>query len=229
MAEEPDNLPEVVERDAGPGEGRRWPYLTYVEVLGAVDQAAAPTPRDLDIAMSQGGHRRLEEDTYRRAALHVPGGFAPSPVDTALSRSVPIERATDEPIKQRFEPSTKLAYRREQQLVDRFAQYLQDRGHGVTRNALTLRDGTALYTDLFDHDTRLLVEAKAVSDRAAIRMAIGQLLDYRRLVDPAPEVCAVLLPEAPTEDLVDLLDSLDIVIVWESDGLFSDNRRGALS
>ncbi|MBA2428903.1 MAG: hypothetical protein H0V55_04165 [Thermoleophilaceae bacterium] len=106
MTEEPDNLPEVVEREAGPGEGRRWPYLTYIEVLGAVDQSTAPTPRDLDLAMSQGGHRRLDEDTYRRAALHVPDGFAPSPVDTALSRSVPIERATDEPIKQRFEPST---------------------------------------------------------------------------------------------------------------------------
>jgi len=106
VTEEPDNLPEVVEREAGPGEGRRWPYLTYIEVLGAVDQSTAPTPRDLDLAMSQGGHRRLDEDTYRRAALHVPDGFAPSSVDTALSRSVPIERATDEPIKQRFEPST---------------------------------------------------------------------------------------------------------------------------
>jgi hypothetical protein len=97
----------------------------------------------------------------------------------------------------------------------------------VTRHAITLPDGTELRSDLFDHDTRLLVEAKATSTRAAIRMAIGQLLDYRRF-DPSPETCAVLVPEPPTTDLVDLLEGLDLAIVWPAAGRFRDNRRGAL-
>ena len=69
-------LPRLVNRDGGPGEGRRWPYVTYVKVLGAVDHSVAPTPRNLEIAMSQGGHRRLGEATYNLAASYIPDGFA---------------------------------------------------------------------------------------------------------------------------------------------------------
>lgn len=173
VTEEPDNLPEVVEREAGPGEGRRWPYLTYVEVLGAVDQSVAPTPPMLDIAMSQGGHRRLDEATYNLAASHIADGFAGPRLTKSLCRPVPIEQSTDEPFEQRHEQLTTAAYRREQRLVERLERHLRKRGHDVTRHALTLTDGTELRTDLFDHDTGLLVEAKAGTDRAAVRMAIG--------------------------------------------------------
>jgi hypothetical protein len=40
--------------------------------------------------------------------------------------------------------------------------------------------------DLFNSATKELVEAKATTDRGAIRMAIGQLADYRRFVDDHP-------------------------------------------
>jgi hypothetical protein len=42
-------------------------------------------------------------------------------------------------------------------------------------------------------------------------MAIGQLIDYRRFIDPSAR-CAVLLPALPREDLVKLLQSEQIAI-----------------
>lgn len=150
----------------------------------------------------------MDEESYLVAVSHIPDGFAPPRLNTALCRTIPIEETTDEPFAQRFEPSTEMAYRREQRLVKQLERHLRKRGHDVTHQALTLPDGTELRTDLFDHDTGLLVEAKASADRAAVRMAIGQLLDYRRHVHPAPDLCAVLLPERPTSDLVERSSTL---------------------
>jgi hypothetical protein len=56
------------------------------------------------------------------------------------------------------------------------------------------------------------VEAKGSVERGAIRMALGQLLDYRRFVPHAR--CAVLLPEQPRADLVALIRSAGVGLYW---------------
>jgi hypothetical protein len=56
-----------------------------------------------------------------------------------------------------------------------------------------------LFCDLFDKTTRTLYESKGTVTRAAVRMAIGQLADYARLVDPRPQRVS-LLPERPRDD-----------------------------
>jgi hypothetical protein len=61
-----------------------------------------------------------------------------------------------------------------------------------------------LYCDLFNRVTMELVEAKASTSRESVRMALGQLADYRRFA-PKTSSCLVLLPEAPSEDLAALL------------------------
>jgi hypothetical protein len=38
-----------------------------------------------------------------------------------------------------------------------------------------------LYSDLYDSQLRLIIEAKGTVTRDAIRMAVGQLLDYSAL------------------------------------------------
>jgi hypothetical protein len=75
-------------------------------------------------------------------------------------------------------------------------------------------------TDLFDVSAKVLYEAKGRVDRNSIRLAIGQLLDYRRHIDPEPEALAILLPKAPHDDLKDLIESVDIKLVFEEDGRF---------
>src|SRR5215218_1246037 len=73
--------------------------------------------------------------------------------------------------------------RREQRLVLALEDHLLKLGHEVVRQQL-LPPGEArpLLTDLFDATTGVLVEAKGTVERNAIRMAIGQLADYKRFL-----------------------------------------------
>ena len=73
-----------------------------------------------------------------------------------------------------------------------------------------------MYTDLFDESMSELVEAKGTTSRPAMRMAIGQLADYSRLV-PHPSR-AVLVPSKPGTDLLALLVGNDIACIWEVSG-----------
>jgi hypothetical protein len=104
--------------------------------------------------------------------------------------------------------------RREQRLVRAFADGLERDGHEVCR--LQFRpDGepAPLFCDLYDKTTGTIYEAKGTVTRNAVRMAIGQLADYARFVDPAPNV-AILVPEEPRGDLLALAKSQGIAIVW---------------
>jgi 5-methylcytosine-specific restriction protein A len=71
-----------------------------------------------------------------------------------------------------------------------------------------------LFSDLYDQTTKTLFEAKGTVERGAIRMAIGQLADYKRFVDGDAVRLAVLLPSEPREDLRDLLHRERIEAVW---------------
>ena len=63
---------------------------------------------------------------------------------------------------------------------------------------------TTLYSDLADVTENVLYEAKGSAERMSVRLALGQVLDYGRYVDQSR--LAVLLPEAPAADLVELLE-----------------------
>jgi hypothetical protein len=71
-----------------------------------------------------------------------------------------------------------------------------------------------LRADLIDVTAAELYEAKGVTTRDSVRLAIGQLYDYSRFV-PGHSV-AVLLPTRPSDDLIALLTSLSISCVYES-------------
>ena len=72
-----------------------------------------------------------------------------------------------------------------------------------------------------------MVEAKASDGRDTVRLAIGQLFDYRRNHD-APEL-AVLLPYEPRQDLAALLTGLAIGAIWRYGDRFRDSMRGRFS
>jgi hypothetical protein len=125
----------------------------------------------------------------------------------------PEDRHTDEFIvPPAAEPTT--AQRREAELLSAYTAYLRSHGHEVSRLRIVPPQATsALYTDLFDNTTNELIEAKGTITRQAIRMAIGQLLDYRRFAPATPRM-AVLLPSAPRPDLIELCTSLEITTIW---------------
>ena len=77
-----------------------------------------------------------------------------------------------------------------------------------------------MFSDLYVKELSLLIEAKGSVDRQSIRMAIGQLIDYRRFIR-GKKRCAVLLPSRPRKDLVKLIEAADMELFIEEDGSFS--------
>lgn len=143
---------------------------------------------------------------------------------------VPIEQQETEkayvnPSREPFE-----AERREQKLVVGLEAHLIALGHKVSRQRL-LPSGEArpIITDLFDATSGTLVEAKGTVERNAVRMAIGQLCDYRRFFsDGELEHVAALFPTEPRADLADLLIEQGIVVIYRTGEGFEDSTGGAL-
>lgn len=94
----------------------------------------------------------------------------------------------------------------EARLVDAYERFL---GRQLRILSALLPSGERLVIDGYDDVTDCLIEAKASATRQGIRMAIGQLLDYRRHIAPGASL-AILLPEVPSDDLVTLVQSLHI-------------------
>jgi hypothetical protein len=104
-------------------------------------------------------------------------------------------------------------------LIDRFKTYLGAKGHVVKRDRITIEGVRASFlTDVHDLTDDVLYEAKSAADRNLIRMAIGQLHDYQRQVQASK--MAVLLPDEPIPDLRELIESLGMAVVYETEDGF---------
>jgi hypothetical protein len=106
------------------------------------------------------------------------------------------------------------ALRAEAGLVERYADHLRSKGHVVHRDMIVLRGSERLYTDLYDETDHCLYEAKASTDRMAIRLGLGQILDYRRFL--SPRSAALLLSARPEADLCELLAKYDVRVCFPS-------------
>jgi hypothetical protein len=146
------------------------------------------------------------------------------------SQEVPIEQQQTERafVAPSHEPYE--AERREQRLVLDLEAHLRTLGHEVVRQRIVPEsEARPLFTDLYDATTGTLVEAKGTVERGAIRMAIGQLADYKRFVaDGAPARLAILLPKPPRPDLVDLLESQGIDLIYLEGDEFVDSAGGEI-
>ncbi|MEU4232009.1 hypothetical protein AB0F17_47620 [Nonomuraea sp. NPDC026600] len=113
------------------------------------------------------------------------------------------------------------AERREAKLSADFQVFLEAQHHRVMRFEIRVKGlSSTLLTDLYDVTAHVLFEAKGTSSRKDMRMAIGQLLDYRRHVTPKKPALAVLLPEEPNDDLRELLSAEGIGLVYRDGDSF---------
>lgn len=189
--------------------------VTYMGQFEYVDHYTADAPETGDGAIRS-------VIVFRLRPLNGEVGLTISPIDvlgTARQKAVPVEqhlteRMLIEPNREPYE-----AERREQKLVRELMASLVNEGHEVCRLQLRPTDEPApLFCDLFDATTNTLIEAKGSISRPTMRMAIGQLADYARLVDPLPKK-AILLPEEPRPDLLRLAASQEIAVIWpDGDG-----------
>lgn len=104
--------------------------------------------------------------------------------------------------------------RREAKLQEEYRRYLLAMGHPVSRYKIPV-DGQYLYTDLHDEELNELIEVKASVDRVTMRLALGQVLDYARLISPSS--AAVVVPERPSQGIIDLFREHGIRLIWPND------------
>ncbi|MCX7537630.1 hypothetical protein OS123_03575 [Corynebacterium sp. P5875] len=156
-----------------------------------------------------------------------------SPADASLSleygvRFVPCERRHIS-VYHVSEKAAEIAGRREAQLVEEFGLYLLKKWWKICSAEILLPGASRpLRTDLYDQTNDVLYEAKSLGTRENIRMAIGQLLDYHRyLPDPDRVSLAILVPDRPSEDLVELILNTGISLVYKDDEGF--RSEGAVS
>jgi hypothetical protein len=106
-------------------------------------------------------------------------------------------------------------------LVDQYVSWMGKTtrfGHNYIKEA-------KLFVDLFDLTHWRLIEAKVTTNREAIRMAIGQLRDYKRFYHGRHPSLAVLLPCRPSPSRIKLLTDNRIAAIWRtSRGSFSTRR-----
>jgi hypothetical protein len=135
------------------------------------------------------------------------------PYDT-VCEFVPIERHGTDAYSVTPSDAQRTARRTEAELVANYSRFLTRQGHRTSRNRIVpAGEAAQLYTDLFDHTDNVLVEAKGNATRSAVRMAVGQLLDYRRHITPRPRLAA-LFPVEPRSDLRDFCTSVNIATIW---------------
>lgn len=141
-------------------------------------------------------------------------------MNTDTIERVPVEsqhteKAYIDPSREEYE-----AERRESIMVQKYKRYMEKKGHLVERLRITPKnEAKPMFCDVYVKKLGLLIEAKGSTDRQSIRMAIGQLIDYRRFVSDSTE-CAVLLPSRPRSDLIDLIESAGMRLIYEDDNKF---------
>ena len=150
-----------------------------------------------------------------------PLDVGPQPSASKLDR-ISREEVEDVPVEEQWTEKAFVApsrdpyeaERREQTLVLAYRDHLVREGHDVRRlKILPKGEAKPLFSDLLDRTSNTLIEAKGTVERGSIRMAIGQLLDYKRFVEPAPRL-ALLVPSRPRDDLTALLASVNVDVIW---------------
>ncbi|MCS5723470.1 hypothetical protein N1029_15835 [Herbiconiux sp. CPCC 203406] len=144
--------------------------------------------------------------------------LAPKPVESSGARVVGREvAAAGEFLRQGTDDI--IARRREREFEDQVIGWIERRGTPAARLEIRIAGQSGrLLTDTWVESDRELFEAKASPTRNAVRMAVAQLLDYRRHIDPAPARLTVIVPAPPTDDLIDFAVSVGVgVAVFEND------------
>ena len=123
------------------------------------------------------------------------------------------------------------ARRYEAKLQKRYQDYLRAKGIDVERIFIRVAlTKVELKVDLANFTEKVLIEVKAGTARGYVREAIGQVLDYMYQMNQSAEwqgwKPAILLPGRPSEDLVGLVSSLHIQLIYENaEGRFVDGRE----
>ena len=154
------------------------------------------------------------------------GVLTPASTTAPTMEDVPVEARNTERFMTTPSGEPREAERAEAALVYRYRDHLAAKGTAVSRKRYRAGQVRPMFCDLWVQDRHALIEAKNSDSREALRMAIGQLYDYRRFHEP-PVRLAVLLPHPPNRDGLTLLQSAGIEAIWSHGAGFRDSANGA--
>ncbi len=146
------------------------------------------------------------------------------------SKIVDINEKNKNPSKAKRPKKEIIVHQNEDKLVQRYSEYLKEKNQiNLKKHQIDISgENSTLETDGWIDETKTLIEAKyfkkGESPRQKIRMAIGQLHDYKRHLEIQPKRLAVLLPRCPINDLVELLHLQEIDIIYEDQSKFITKR-----
>jgi nucleoid DNA-binding protein len=135
------------------------------------------------------------------------------PIKNGRQPSTPADRQLPDEL-----PTTEITVKAAQRKIRRIERKLvkdYEAWHGgkLVPKAWTIDStGERIECDIFDVSRNEIVEAKAGATRRYVRMALGQLLDYRRHEPTHPNI-AMLLPELPNKDLQRLVAEHGVTII----------------
>lgn len=157
------------------------------------------------------------------------GVLTPAGTAAPIVEDVPIEARHTERFMCSPSGEPREAERAEAALVNDYQAHLAAEGVAVSRKKYRTGQVRPLFCDLWVQDWRALIEAKNSDSRERLRMAIGQLYDYRRFHDEPHVRLAVLLPHKPSPDGLALLQSAGIEAIWRYGEGFRDSANGAFA
>ena len=139
---------------------------------------------------------------------------------------VPLEKGVPKKTKSKRNKQEVIIEENEKKLVIQYSDFLIANDVGILeRNKITIKNENTVFTDGWLSKQQLLIEAKSNTTREKIRMAIGQLFDYQRHVDPKPKKLAILVPKKPRDDLMNLLDEMNIMVIYPEGKSFIHHEK----
>lgn len=154
----------------------------------------------------------------RLELLNTEGQEAPVGVSRGV-RVVDPERPSTEPVLVSSKEQEREAKQEEAVLRESFRRWRDPNGERLRGIEIPTSNST-LRVDLFDTEDNLLIEVKARAERNYLRLAVGQLYDYRRYLGFVVNL-AVLIPQRPLGDLMGLLDAAHVGCIWPSENGFA--------
>ncbi|MFJ4519465.1 hypothetical protein ACIP4Y_00670 [Streptomyces sp. NPDC088810] len=198
---------------------RKQPYT----VREAKDEQGKPRRIIVFRLRPTGEYQRLPQDLIRPAAktkaLRVLATVAatklPEPKTTTAKKVAPRQKRAAES-RRAAQPSL-IAELRQSTLRNDYLEELTRKGHDVSAYQIKIAGTTTiLTTDLYDATEHELYSVRGEGSREEVRIAVGQLKDYVRHIEPRPRL-AVLLPDKPQDDLLDLLHTEGISAIYPGD------------
>ncbi|MET9758261.1 hypothetical protein ABZ016_04275 [Streptomyces sp. NPDC006372] len=142
-------------------------------------------------------------------------------VSAAVATSRILEPRMVEPKRRRVSESRRaaqpslIADLRQSDLREHYLDVLKKQQHEVYAYQIKIAGTTTiLKTDLYDATEHELYSVRGDSSREEVRTAIGQLKDYVRHIERRNPQLVVLLPEKPQDDLLNLLHTERIDVVF---------------